>query len=175
MSDDIAKRAGLSKGAVYLYFNSKEYLFRDLMDSVARPRLELMREVAGSARDLEAAFRAIADIIPDVIRSSDLPRMAKVLIGDSQMFPEIVEDYRRKYIDQFIGVITDLFRRFHEAGQIDIVDPEISARLFVAPVIYSGIWQTVFYREVDGPDRLEDLFRVHVDNQLKAINYRRAA
>ena len=85
--EDIANRADLSKGTIYLYFNSKETLFSELIQSLTQPNIHKLEAIAQDAPSISDAIQAIAKFAPVMIQHSDVPRLMKVLIGESNTFP----------------------------------------------------------------------------------------
>ncbi len=159
--EDIAGRAGLSKGTVYLYFDSKEALFNALIDTLARPNLERVTAIMKHAPSFHAAIDGVLGFAPVLIRESRLPRLLKVLVGDSQSFPELVSKYRADIIDQLLAALGELLAGAKARGEIEIEDPYLGARLVVAPVVLSGLWQAVFNTNGEADVDLETLFRMH--------------
>lgn len=93
--DDIAERASLSKGTLYLYFTSKQDLFSALIKKLTQPNLDTINMLATTSPSIEMALQGIAKFVPTVIRQKNLPRLMKVLIGESQTFPEIISSYKK--------------------------------------------------------------------------------
>ncbi|WP_084398652.1 TetR/AcrR family transcriptional regulator [Henriciella aquimarina] len=166
---DVARRAGLSKGTLYLYFDSKEAMFRALIETLTKPSIDQLEQMAEAAHSLEETFLGLRQFAPVIIRETDVPRLMKVLIGDSHTFPEIVRAYRMQLIERVLGIMTAVLRRAHKAGEIHVAAPELTARLVVAPIIMSGIWQALFSDEPDAAVDLDALFRLHTDLLLKAL------
>mgnify|MGYP000282730042 CR=1 FL=1 len=166
---DIAKRAELSKGTLYLYFDSKETLFQALIEELAAPNIDQLEDIGKTAQSLEEALDKFATFAPIMIRHSDVPRLMKVLIGDSHSFPNIVYNYRRSVIERLLNVIAEFIDRAVERGEIKPTDPHLTARLIVAPMALSGIWHALFGHLKDGHVDLETLFRMHADNLLAGL------
>ena len=167
--DDIAKRANLSKGALYLYFESKDALFKALVEAFAVPNLERLQTVAMSAPSALGAIRAVAGLVPSIIRETYIPRLMKVLISDAKVFPDTVRAYRKDVLDRFIGVLSGILTRAKAAGEIEIGDPALTARLVVAPVAFSAMWHVTFGDDKDARVDLEALFALHADMLEKAF------
>ena len=170
--DDIAQAAGISKGTLYLYFDSKEDLFRGLIDHQTASSRDRMETVVGMAPSLEEALSGFAKLAPMLLQSTQMPAMFKILISESRTFPGIIKDHREQIIDKIYALFTKVLTDAQARGEIEIDDPSIAARLVIAPVIYSGIWKTVF--EPGSPHKLnyETLFETHVKFLLKGMNYR---
>ncbi|MEO1594533.1 MAG: helix-turn-helix domain-containing protein [Pseudomonadota bacterium] len=166
---DIATRAELSKGTVYLYFESKDELFRELIETLAVPNLETIERMTRTAPSFEAAMAAIATFAPQLIRETHLHKLMKVLTGDSHSFPDIVASYRRDVIDRVLAAVTALLQNAHDAGEISVAEPALTARLVVAPMIMSMLWQAVFAPTDRVPIDLETLFQLHAENMKRAL------
>jgi len=167
--EDIANRASLSKGTLYLYFDSKEALFEALIQSLAVPHLNQIEAMASTSPSLRESLDALVRYAPQVIRQSKLPRLVKVIVGDSQAFPGIVRQYRTRIVDRMLAIISSILASASERGEIKIGEPALMARLIVAPIVLSGLWEAVFASEDEPPVDLEALFRMHADLLVRAI------
>lgn len=170
--DDIAKRAGLSKGTLYLYFKSKEDLFQALIDMAAAPKLEEMERIVSTASSALEAISGILKFAPVMVRQSIMPRIIKVLIGDGNRFPAVAHAYRRQIIEHILGLIAGILKRGHDAGEIDVIDPDLTARVVIAPIFMSMIWHILFEQDtLDGESNidLEALFSVHHAMLMRAL------
>ena len=168
--DDIARRAGLSKGALYLYFDSKEELFSGLVETIAMPNLERVEQLVGTTRSPTEAIRLLMAFAPRLIVGSPLPRIVKVLIADSGAFPEVVRDYRRQVIDRVLGAIARLLERGRATGEFQVDDPHLAARLVVAPIVLSAMWRVVFETDPEAQVDVEALFALHEQFLLRALS-----
>lgn len=167
--DDVAQRAGLTKGTLYLYFESKEALFKSLIEQLAAPNLEQIELIAASAPSFSEAMERLAAFAPILIRQSDMPRLMKVLIGDSHNFPEIIKAYREEVLGRLISIIAGVLSQAKASGEIDFENAELAARLIIAPMALSGMWQAVFGRDTAAEVDLETLFRMHANNMRCAM------
>ncbi len=174
--EDIAARAGVSKGALYLYFVSKEALFAALVDVYAMPNVERVETAAAAAPNAKEAIAAFTLLAPRLVRTTAVPKIMKILIADAPTFPEIVNEYRRKVVERSLSVIEDILARAQATGEFNIENPQLTARLVIAPMILSAIWHVTFERhdpvaKVD----LESLFALHGKMLLRALAPVRAA
>jgi AcrR family transcriptional regulator len=170
--DDIARRADLSKGTLYLYFESKEALFTALIKTLAMPNLDHLELISRSAPSMREALDRLIVFAPILIRHSNLPRLMKVLIGDSHNFPDIIRAYRTQILDRVLGALAQMLEGAKSRREIEIGDPKLMARLVMAPIAFSGIWQAVFADDEGAEVDLEALFRMHADLLMKAIGTR---
>ncbi|WDI32743.1 TetR/AcrR family transcriptional regulator [Hyphococcus flavus] len=172
--DDIAARAGFSKGTIYLYFDSKEALFTGLVETFALPNIEMMEAAAKGGGGL-SAIRALLKFAPVIIRDTPVPKLAKVLIGDAPAFPEMATAYREKIVDRVIGMVAASLGQAKAAGEIDIDDPALTARIVVAPIILSAVWRVVFEHDAKARIDLEALFSIHEKMLMRALGVSEAA
>jgi AcrR family transcriptional regulator len=107
--DDIAARAGVSKGAVYLYFQTKDELFRAVVGQAVTPNIE---QVKAAAEAFDGPFAALAPMLLQrvamVVSTSRLPAVVKMVIGESSTFPDLARVWHEQVISQAIGLITGL-------------------------------------------------------------------
>jgi AcrR family transcriptional regulator len=168
--DDVAARAGLSKAAIYLYFDDKIALFQGVV------RLA----VASNLGTLEAMLKAhagpVAPLVPRILefiagRIEDTPMaaVAKVVIAESLAFPEIGRFYLKEVIGRGLPLLEGLIVRGIESGEFRRVDPAMTVRSLVGAMLLGGLWRTVL--EPIGADRLDvrALARHHADLMLRGL------
>jgi len=168
--DDIARRVGLSKGTLYLYFDSKEALFISLLETAAIPNVEMIEKLSATALSAADAIHSLTAFMPHVIRETPMPRVIKVLIADAGAFPDVVRTYRRQVIDRVLAAVAKFLERGHASGELVVDDPQLTARLVVAPVILSAIWRVVFETDPEARIDLDDLFSLHGRMLLRALS-----
>jgi len=159
--EDIARRADLSKGAVYLYFPSKDAVFEALIEAVVAPAVARIEAASASSPSALASLKTMAMLAPVLIRTSNMPKLMKVMIGDSRAFPDVVRRYRSEVLERLLGMVAAMLRRGMDAGELRRADPALAARLVVAPVALSAIWQVVFNQDGEAEVDLEALFAMH--------------
>jgi AcrR family transcriptional regulator len=134
--EDIAKRAGISKGAVYLYFPSKQAIIEGLVRRTVTPivmgALENIRTYEGHPRDL---VRVIAQMLASRLSDPKVLAVPRLIMREIANFPELAEMYRTEVLDQAIPVVTEIIRRGIEQGYFRPVDPELTIRSLVGPLI----------------------------------------
>ena len=168
--DDVAERAGLSKAAIYLYFEDKTALF-----------LGVVRQaVAANLGTVEAMLKAhrgpVAELLPRILEfmagridQSPIAAVAKLVISESRAFPEIGRFYLKEVIGRGLPLLEGLIVRGMEQGEFRLVDPAMTVRSIVGAMLLAGIWRTVF--EPIGADKLDikALARHHADLMLHAL------
>jgi AcrR family transcriptional regulator len=169
--EEIAERAGVSKGTVYLYFDTKEAVFRSLVRENLRARITPLRESVlhfeGPSRELIAL---VLSTIANVIVNSKLAALPKIIIAESGNFPQLAEFYRREVIDVGLGVLRSIVERGIARGEFRAIDPDHAARLCIAPMLLAMVWKVSFAQFDQTPFDVEAFAKTHLDVLLKGLN-----
>src|SRR5690606_20656201 len=116
--DDVAARAGVSKGTLYLYFSSKEELFKAVIRSGIVPLIEqgerLQQEHRGGAGDL---LRKIVLSWWQSVGSSKLGGIPKLMFSECRNFPEIGQFYFEEVISRSYRLIESVMERGMQSGE----------------------------------------------------------
>jgi AcrR family transcriptional regulator len=168
--EDIAARAGVSKGTIYLYYPSKEAVFEALVRANLVPRIEriqtLMATAQGSATErLHMIIAAFAQVAGD----ARLVALPKLVLAEAGNFPDLARFYRHEVIGPGLALVAGILRGGMEKGEFRALDPEVTARLFMAPMILAALWRTTFAPIEDAPLPPETLLRQHLDLFLRGL------
>jgi AcrR family transcriptional regulator len=137
--EDIARRAGVSKGTIYLYFPNKEELFREVVRTVVVNRVLKAAGESPSddpAADLARHMRALWDFV----RSPEFQTIFKLVTGELHDFPDLAEFYGREVVVPSTQLLADMIRRGIERGQFRRVDPVLAARFISSSAITHSTW-----------------------------------
>jgi AcrR family transcriptional regulator len=158
--DDVAKRAGVAKGTIYLYFADKETLFQDLVRSLVHPvlgMLEKMRDVDIPARMLVEGL--LNTFVREVYgtRRKDIIRL---ILNEGPRFPAIAEFYYREVIARVLAIMRPLLRRAADRGELPDDSLARFPQLIIAPGLVAIMWNALFekYEPLDVPE----MIRAHV-------------
>jgi AcrR family transcriptional regulator len=168
--DDIARRAGLSKGALYLYFETKEDIFAAVINEAIAPRVAtvigLIEAYEGPFQDLaRQALPRLASIIGD----ARIGGVVKMVIGESRNFPELARVWHERLIDPAIGLMSRVIERGQARGEIRSGDPRHHAFTLIAPMLLGVIWQETFTPVGARPIDLQALAAQHVETALQGL------
>ena len=142
--EDIAKRAGLSKGAIYLYFTGKEALLRGLIEREVKPVFDRATALAKlGAADPRATLRGMATMISGVLGNPRLAAIPFLIVSIANRFPDIAEFYRREVVEGARGAIEALILKGVAMGQFRKVDPKAASRALIGPMMFEVIWTHV--------------------------------
>jgi AcrR family transcriptional regulator len=143
--EDIARRAGLSKGAVYLYFPSKQAMMEALVRRAVVPITERAAEVLGSFNGSpREALRMMFFLFGQAMANPRVLAIPKLIVREAGTFPELAEMYRREVIERGLPLIVGLVRRGIEAGVFRPVDPELAVRDVIGPLAMHVLMAEVF-------------------------------
>jgi AcrR family transcriptional regulator len=168
--EDVAREAGVSKAALYLYFESKQAIFEALVRSAVIPNVERLEGMVGawqgSAGDL---VRTLVQAMARILLESEVAAFPKLIIAEASNFPDLARLYKTAVIERVLGLLASIIRRGIEAGEFRPTDPRLAARLVLAPILLSSIWKTCFARHDAAPFDPAPLLALHVDTLLRGL------
>lgn len=143
--DDIAAAAGISKGAVYQYFPTKQAIFEALVRRAVGPLVDEAATAAGKHSDDPATV--IANLVHTIAARLTDPTRAAVpllVIAEAASFPELAEFYRREVIARAVKAFSTLFEEGVARGQLRPVHNAVAMRCVMGPIIANIIMGRVF-------------------------------
>jgi AcrR family transcriptional regulator len=159
--DDVAKRAGVAKGTIYLHFKDKEALFEELIRTAIVPvvdRLTTPPPLTGSVRDaLEGFARTFIQEV-GATRRADIIRL---IIAEGPRFPAVADFYYREVISRGLAAMRALIQIGVARGEISQKQLERFPQIVVAPAIVAIVWKSLFERHA--PLDANEMLRVHLD------------
>lgn len=174
--EEIAARAGVSKGAPYLYFPTKEDLFRAVVREVVEPNIEPMLQLAnGHEGPLEPLLRGMTQHVAHVATTTQLGRVVKLVISESNTFPEIARIWHDTVIGQALGAMAELIARAQVRGEVRPGDARSHAISIISPLLLGVIYRETFVPVGGTPFDLSDLMKQHLDTVLPGLLIRKDA
>jgi AcrR family transcriptional regulator len=143
--ETIAARAGISKGTLYLYFATKEEMFRAVVREVVVPNVAEI-EKAALAADLpfSAMVRGLLPRFADIVTTVPVGAVAKIVIGESRNFPELARVWHDEVILKAIGVIAGVIAHAQARGEVSPGDPRTHAFSIIGPMLIGVLWRETF-------------------------------
>jgi AcrR family transcriptional regulator len=140
--DDIARRAGVAKGTIYLYFPNKEELFREVVRQTIGSRLEAARGRVAANPDLPAERQLCAYMRDwwDFLRTPSTIAVYRLVIGELHRFPELAAFYLEEVVMPARAFVGGLIARGIERGEFRAVEPAATARMFAALFVGHALW-----------------------------------
>jgi AcrR family transcriptional regulator len=143
--DDIAARAGVSKGTLYLYFDSKEALFKAVIAEGIVPALaaaeQQLADYQGSA---DALLRSLLFGWWQQIGSTRMGGVVKLIISESRNFPDVAQYYHDNVIVRGRSLLRSALRRGIDNGEFREMDVESCIDVIIAPLLMLIIWRYSF-------------------------------
>lgn len=169
--EDIARRAGVAKGTIYLHFTDKEALFEAIVKQEIRPKIDTGAMAAAAGGSLREFLDST--ILPSIGELAGTRRGAilRLLIGEAGRFPQLAEVYHRVVIEPGLASIRVMVKRAKESGDLcDEVLVEFP-HLVVAPLLFAVVWAGLFerFQHVD----LEGMARAYFDHMLSGSGQRK--
>jgi AcrR family transcriptional regulator len=168
--DDIAARAGVTKGTVYLYFQSKEDLFKSLVresiGAAIEARMADARSFEGRSSEL---LRLVLRAIGFFARTSDRAVLPKIIMAEAGNFPELLRFYRDEVVDKGLSLLGSIVTRGIARGEFRKLEPQHVARLCIAPLLFAVFWRSSFAAQDAVPYDLEGFIETHIDVLLKGL------
>jgi AcrR family transcriptional regulator len=160
--DDVAKRAGVAKGTIYLHFKDKESMFEELIRTAIVPMVTRLwgtpPQPGASVRDMVEGFAKTFIEEVATTRRGDLVRL---IVAEGPRFPEVADFYYREVVSRGLGGMRALIELGIARGEIKQKNLARFPQIMVAPALIAVIWQSLFSRHAP-LDALE-MFRVHLD------------
>jgi len=170
--DDVAARAGVAKGTLYLYFRDKEGLFETLVRGAVSPILDRVEEAAGTpgvkAADLlEFAF----GLFQKEVLGTERKLLLRLIIAEGPRFPALARFYHREVVSRGVKLMRAIAQRAAERGELSSDAAARFPQLIFAPLLMAVIWDALFAK-IDPLD-VAGLLRAH--RELLTKRSRRAA
>ena len=146
--EDIGKRAGISKAAVYLYFPSKMALLEALIEAKVSPLANQAQALAAAGQaDPLMALRMLAMAAAHRMGDAKIFAVPRLVIGISGRFPEIAEYYRKHVVEKARAALEALINAGKAKGAIRDVDTAAIVRAFIGPLFFEAMWTHVLRGE----------------------------
>lgn len=167
--DDVAVRAGIGKGTIYLYFDSKESLFEEVVrkhlmpdKDMAASYLAAMNE--GTASEILARhFRHIYAFM----KHAKVPPLLMMIQSETARFPKLAEFFYQEMISPSQEMIRLIVRKGVQSGEFRADAETAYPQLLFAPVMSSALWNLTYGNLA--PLDLDNYAETHIDFMLRAL------
>jgi AcrR family transcriptional regulator len=173
--EQIAARAGVTKGTVYLYFRSKEDLFRAVLEESVVPTVEAGEQIieahTGSAADL---YRTLVRTWWSVIGRPPTSGIPKLIMSEASNFPALGEIFFEKVVQRGRKLFAATIQLGIDRGEFRRVEVDHAVRLSLAPLTSFVIHSHSLACYEKGAVDLDALVELHIDIFLRGIAKERA-
>lgn len=169
--EDIATKAGISKGTVYLYFDSKEALMVGLIHRALSPiAVQMISTVDAMGVDPRLVLQTLGGLLARNIADPKVFAVPKLVLRESVQFPELTHIYRREVLDKVMPALRRLVEHQIRIGRFRPVDPDMTLRSFVGPLIAHLIMAEVFGIVPEGGLQMERFVSHHIDILMNGLS-----
>jgi AcrR family transcriptional regulator len=159
--DDVARRAGVAKGTIYLHFRDKESLFQELVRAMLSPLVGTIEAAALRDLPIRAVVEMIVDLFVNEIYGTRRKDVIRLIIAEGSRFPKLAEFYYREVIARVLPVMRARLTLAVERGELPHDALARFPQLLVAPALVSIIWNALFGRLA--PLDVRELMRAHLE------------
>ena len=164
--DDVAKRAGVAKGTIYLHFKDKESLFQELIRSKMIPVVGALEATFAADLPLHRVVDKAIDLFVREVYGSHRKDLIRLIISEGPRFPVLAEFYYRQVLSRILKSVRGLLRRALERGELADDTLIRFPQLLGAPGIIAIIWSGLFERFE--PLNVRAMMRAHFHRLLDA-------
>lgn len=166
--DDVAKRAKVAKGTIYLYFADKESLFQELLRAQIGPVIAMLEKVlsGGEQRAQQIPLRKlahhVADLFVEQVINTRRKDIVRLILTEGPRFPKLAEFYYREVISRGLGAFRERAKQALKEGELKGDTLVRFPQLIVAPALTAIMWKSMFDRFE--PLDAKALMKAHIDN-----------
>ena len=169
--EDVARRAGVTKGTIYLYFENKEALFKALIRQTIVPVLaqgeELAKSFTGSAREL---FERLVREYWRLVGETSLVGIPKLMMAEANNFPELARFYYEEVVTRGHRLMASVIERGIKAGEFRPVNVMVAAKLAMSPLMHAVIARKAFSACMPEGFNVVKYLDTHIDLYLHGIS-----
>lgn len=142
--DDVARRAGVAKGTIYLYFRDKETLFQELVRAELSPIVAALEAAPVADIPLRVVAERLVTIFTQEIFATHRKDVIRLILTEGPRFPGIAEFYYREVVERIMAVIRNLAKNAVARGELPNDALVRFPQLLGAPGIVAIIWSGLF-------------------------------
>ena len=168
--DEIAKRAGVSKGTLYLYFKDKEELFRDVVRDTVVPNVDMLRDnLIQTGMPFAELIRLFMAHFVEVTNRVPVGAVAKMVISESRNFPKLAKVWHDEVVFKALGSVTALIEMAQARGEVRAGDARLHAFTLMGPMLMGVIYRETLEPIGGEPLDLGALMRQHAETVLTGL------
>jgi AcrR family transcriptional regulator len=158
--DDVARRAGVAKGTIYLYFRDKESLFQDLVRDMLAPMIGTIEELSKAEVPMSVLADRIVDMFVHEVYETRRKDVVRLVLTEGRRFPKLAEFYYREVLSHIITAVRATLKRAAARGEVP--DAVVKyPQILIAPGIIAILWSGMFdaYEPLD----VRAMMKAHLD------------
>jgi AcrR family transcriptional regulator len=159
--DDVARRAGVAKGTIYLHFKDKQALFEELVRTALVPLIGRLAAPPVAGGSIRAALENFAENFVKEVVMTRRAAIIRLIVAEGPRFPDIADFYYREVVSRGLAGMRALIELAIARGEIKHQGLKDFPQIVVAPAMVAVIWQGLFGRHA--PLDATAMLRVHLD------------
>ena len=171
---DVARRAGCTKGTIFLYYENKTELFKAAVREVMLPLVleteHLVENHTGTAAEL---IEALLRLRWNHMMRNRLSGLVKLMLAETRTYPELARFYNDEFIERNQTLLRRVLQQGIDRGEFRPMDVVQVARFVVAPMMFATVWRHAFEHAVGTPGTLEDYFESALSIMLAGLTAQR--
>lgn len=167
--DDVAAKAGVTKGTIYLYYSNKEELFEAVVRSEVVPNLDRLQAILAEPAPAALLLERIFSFWANTVAPSPLSVIPKIVLGEAGNFPELARFFLEAVPHRMLRLIGSVIRRGIARGEFRPVDVDHVVYCVIGPLIFSLLWQHSLGPYDDKPLDVQAVCRAHLDLVLHGL------
>jgi len=166
--EDVAKRAGISKGLVYVYFDTKEKLFKAVIRTFLVPHVQMLRdEVDTSELSSESLLRGPVLRLMKKIIGSRMHELIRLLIAEGPRHPDLTAFYYEEVVSRGMALLQRIIDRGVARGEFRPTPLRDYPQLVIAPMLMAVVWKLLMERH--RPLDAEKVLETHIELLLQFL------
>jgi AcrR family transcriptional regulator len=158
--DDVAKRAGVAKGTIYLYFRDKESLFQELIRTMLTPLVGTIEALGAADVPTNVLAERLVDLFVREVYETRRKDVIRLMISEGRRFPKLAEFYYREVLSRIVAAVRAILRRAAARGEVPASLAEFP-QIIAAPGLVAIIWSGLFERFE--PLDVRKMMKTHVE------------
>ncbi len=159
--DDVAKRAGVAKGTIYLHFKDKEALFQELVRTALVPLIGNLMTVPAAGGSVREILERFAETFVRDVAETKRGDIVRLIMAEGTRFPSLADFYFREVVSRGLAGMRKLIEYGIERGEIRNARLADFPQIVIAPAMVAVMWQGLFGRHA--PLDAVAMLKVHLD------------
>ena len=141
--EDVAQAAGVTKGTVYLYFPSKEALFKAAVREIVIPNIDRIEDASRAGTSATGRLRISSRMWASGMNAGR-GSLLKLMIAEAENFPELAEFFQEEVSGRMRKLLMNIVESGIASGEFRACNPATVTRALSAPILLSDIWRRTF-------------------------------
>ena len=159
--DDVAKRAGVAKGTIYLHFKDKEALFQELVRTALVPLIGNLAAAPAAGGSVREILERFAETFVREVAETKRGDIVRLIVAEGARFPSLADFYFREVVSRGLAAMRKLIESGIARGEISNARLADFPQIVVAPALVAVMWHGLFGRHA--PLDAVAMLKVHLD------------